>query len=339
MRIAIISPSGCHLDLPRFDLACERLRALGHELQVLAPREPWQRFGGSDVQRLEQIHAAARSSADAVMITRGGYGLVRLIDEIDWPLIAQAVQRGQRWLGFSDFTVFQMALLAKTGAQSFVGPSVTEDFGREVCTPLTLASFQALMRGVTPLVQWQSDTPGLTRTDAAVQASLRGTLWGGNLATLTGLLGSEYFPDIHGGLLWLEDVGEHPYRIERLLHQLDKAGVLIRQKALLMGAFTGWKPVPNDHGYGWDALRDYWTQKLKTKADKLGLPTPLWIDGLPFGHTPEKLVMAQGRVYQLAIESAQIESTRTESTPMESTPTPTPTPVANAGMTVSLVPQ
>ena len=74
-------------------------------------------------------------------------------------------------------------------------------------------------------------------------------MWGGNLSVLVSLLGTPYFPEIKGGILFLEDVGEHPYRIERMLTQLLHAGVLARQKAIVLGQFTEFKLVPHDRGY------------------------------------------------------------------------------------------
>src|SRR5690606_20238839 len=129
-RIEIIAPSGAHLSLERFDRALERLCERGYELRCSAPREGWQRFGATDEARLEQIHRAARAhDIDAVMITRGGYGMSRLLDRIDWPLVASSAARGVRWIGYSDFTAFQLGLLARAGAASFAGPGVAGDFG------------------------------------------------------------------------------------------------------------------------------------------------------------------------------------------------------------------
>jgi muramoyltetrapeptide carboxypeptidase len=300
MKIAVISPSGCHLDLPRFDRACERLREMGHELLVLAPREPWQRFGGDDAARAKQIHDAARSGAQVVMLTRGGYGMVRLLPLIDWPLVTKAISKGQKWIGFSDFTVFQMALMAKTLRRkngplpTYVGPTVTEDFGAETLEPSTQACFAAWLRGASPVVLW--DAP----EGSPKKFKIEGRLWGGNLATLVALVGTPWFPKVKQGILWLEDVGVHPYQVERMLHQLHGAGILLDQQAIVFGNFSGWKPVPNDHGYDFQVMLDYWREHLAREAKAAGLAkAPLLAEGLPFGHQALKCVFKQGGYYQL----------------------------------------
>jgi muramoyltetrapeptide carboxypeptidase len=311
MLIDIISPAGAHTDLPRFDKACACLRGLGYDLNVMAPREGWQRFGGDDEARLESIHRAARSSSEAVMLTRGGYGLSRLMDRIDWALVAASVAGGKKWIGFSDFSIFQSALFAKTGAHSFAGPSVTEDFGGEALNELMLISFKALLRGVTPVVQWNAAAPasldapdaqGMLDRKQALPKPLTAVLWGGNLAMIGNLVGTPYLPsDPKLGLLWLEDIAEHPYRVERLLHQLFYAGVLQRQKAILFGSFSHWKPAPHDHGYGWDAMLDYFRDRLQKAC---GDAAPVLVEGLPFGHQALKTILEYGRRYRLSLDEA-----------------------------------
>ena len=118
-------------------------------------------------------------------------------------------------------------------------------------------------------------------------------LWGGNLTVLTALLGTPYFPQVKGGVLFLEDVGEHPYRIERMLSQLLLAGVLAQQKAVLMGQFSSYKLVPaHDKGF-----------KLGTVVDWLGtqIKAPV-LTGLPFGHVQTKVLLPVGAKVDLVSE-------------------------------------
>src|SRR5690606_27865866 len=116
------------------------------------------------------------------------------------------------------------------------------------------------------------------------------TLWGGNLRVLVSLLGTPYFPAVDKGVLFLEDVGEHPYRIERMLDQLRHAGVLGRQKAVVLGQFTGFRAVPHDRGF-----------KLQTVIDRLRslLKVPV-LAGLPFGHVPTKVLLPVGAPVEMA---------------------------------------
>ena len=107
VRIEVIAPSGAHLSVDTFDAAVAALRARGHSVRCDVPREGWQRFSDTDDARLEQVHRAARATdVDVVMIARGGYGLSRLLDRIDWALDAASATRGVRWVGYSDFDFF-----------------------------------------------------------------------------------------------------------------------------------------------------------------------------------------------------------------------------------------
>ena len=117
-------------------------------------------------------------------------------------------------------------------------------------------------------------------------------LWGGNLSVLTSLLGTPFWPKVKGGVLFLEDVGEHPYKIERMLTQLLHAGVLAQQKAIVLGQFTSFKLVPHDKGF-----------KLATVVawlrSQLSVPV---LTGLPFGHVPTKVLLPVGAKVDLAVQ-------------------------------------
>lgn len=282
-RIDVIAPSGALFSREAYDAGLARLRALGFAVHSRVPEQSWLRFAGTDENRLAQIHDAARArDVDAVMIARGGYGLSRLLDRIDWQLVADSVRRGVRWIGFSDFTALQLGLLASTGASSWTGPAVCGDFGERDCDPYTLGQFRSLLGGVVPDVEWRADP-------CEVPVSVEGTLWGGNLAMVASLVGTRWMPAIEGGLLFLEDIAEHPYRVERMLLQLLHAGVLARQRAILLGAFTDWKPSPIDDGFGLPAVASY-------IAERAGIPV---IGGLPFGHVPRRAALGIGVRYRL----------------------------------------
>ena len=111
-----------------------------------------------------------------------------------------------------------------------------------------------------------------------------GTLWGGNLAMVAHLVGTPHLPRVDGGILFLEDIGEHPYRIERMLYQLHFAGVLARQRAVLLGSFNGYELGANDNGYDAAAMVAHVRARL----------CPHLFTGLPFGHAPEKLTLPVG---------------------------------------------
>ena len=275
-------------------LAVQRLKGLGYDVTLDADaRAGRQRFGGDDEVRLAAIHRTADAAPDIAMATRGGYGCTRLLDAVAWKRLAKAAGRGTRWVGHSDVTALQLGLLAHTGAPSWAGPMALDDFGREEAAggldDVTVPCFQEAMSGELEAVGW--------RTEAGFDGlQAKGLLWGGNLAMLCSLLGTPHLPAVKGGLLFLEDVSEPPYRVERMLLQLLRAGVLGAQKAVLLGQFTGWKPAPTDRGY-----------TLKSAVQHLRSRTrvPL-LTGLPFGHVATKLTLPVGRRAQLLVEGRNV---------------------------------
>ncbi|MDO9358950.1 MAG: LD-carboxypeptidase, partial [Polaromonas sp.] len=258
-HIYIYSPSSAVRDKAAFKRGVLRLKALGYEVELdEAALSSHQRFAGDDGTRLAAIHRAAASGADVALISRGGYGLTRILPSINYKAVAKAVHHGTRFVGLSDFTAFQNALLAKTGAVSWAGPALGEDFGTEsLPDDIMEACFDDLISGQGEGTGWR--LPASAIKEGAVHSlparangvfSIKhATLWGGNLAVLTSLVGTPYFPEVKGGVLFLEEVHEHPYRLERMLTTLLHAGVLARQKAIILGQFTNYKLVPHDKGF------------------------------------------------------------------------------------------
>lgn len=292
--LQIFAPSGVELRTAALKLAGQRLAALGFEVTLdTSVRGRHQRFAGDDAARLAAIHRVAEAAPSVAMACRGGYGLSRLLDQVDWPLLAQAVQRGTRWVGHSDFTALQLGLLAHTGAVSWHGPMACEDFGRSDeaggVDEVTRDCFAEAMSGELEAVGFRTE-PGFDGLDA------RGRLWGGNLTMLLSMLGTPHWPRIKGGVLFLEDVGEHPYRVERMLLQLHQAGVLAQQKAVLLGDFGGWRKSPNDRGY---------TLKSAVAHLRSVCATPL-LTGLPMGHVPTKVTLPVGLKVQLLVQGRDV---------------------------------
>lgn len=294
MKITIFSPSGVILEGKRLTLAVRRLRAQGLEVALdESVRARDQRFAGDDAVRLAAIARAAADDADVALAARGGYGLTRLLDGIDWRGVAASVERGKRWVGHSDFTAFELALLAHTGASSWAGPMALSDFGREkadadgepAVDEITNDCFLEAMRGELEAIGFRTGN-GFDGLEA------NGLLWGGNLTMVCSLLGTAHWPRIKGGILFLEDVNEPPYRVERMLLQLLQAGVLAEQKAVLLGDFGRWKPTASDRGY-----------RLSTAIDHVRsvCPVPI-LAGLPFGHVPTKLTLPVGVRAELAVD-------------------------------------
>jgi muramoyltetrapeptide carboxypeptidase len=296
-HIYIYSPSSAVRDKAAFRRGVKRLQALGHEVELdPAALASQQRFAGDDATRLAAIARAAASGADIALISRGGYGLTRILDEIPFKKVAKAIERGTRFVGLSDFTALQLGLLARTGAGSWAGPALGEDFGAEAgADEIMQACFEDLASGQGEGCGWRM--PAADGADLPALRSIHGaTLWGGNLCVLTSLLGTPYFPAIDKGVLFLEDVNEHPYRVERMLDQLRHAGVLARQKAVILGQFTGIRKVPHDRGFGMKTVVARLRQRIKAQV----------LTGLPFGHVPTKVLLPVGAKVELAADGRDV---------------------------------
>lgn len=240
----------------------------------------YQRFAGTDQERLQDINQLTRRQDMPRMLLagRGGYGACRLLPDIDYGRLCPMLKAaGTQIIGYSDFTAIQLALLAKGGVGSFAGPMLYSDFGGRNPSPLTMQHFiQA-----TTTSDWSihSPTPQLHTTQG------EGIFWGGNLSVLSSLVGSPYLPDIQGGLLFLEDVGEQPYRLERMLQQLYLAGVLQQQKAIFLGDFAMGRIVDAyDAGYTLDTV-------IAQMREQLDIPV---LTGIPFGHVHDKTTLPLG---------------------------------------------
>ena len=319
-HIYIYSPSGAVRDKAAFRRGVARLEKLGHEVEVdESALTSHLRFAGDDATRLAAIHRAAASGADVALISRGGYGLTRILPGIHYKAVAKAVDKGLLFVGISDFTAFQNAVLAKTGAITWAGPALCEGFGvggRVAVAPgqpkppvlvpddIMEACFDDLLSGQGEGAGWRQNretAPDTTNSIAAKAqpAGARGTfgiknakLWGGNLSVLVSLLGTPYFPQVKGGLLFLEDIAEHPYRIERMLTQLLHAGVLGQQKAIILGQFTGYKLVPHDRGFKLQSVIDWLRQHVKAPV----------LTNLPYGHVATKVLLPVGAPCDLMVE-------------------------------------
>lgn len=290
-HIYIFSPSSAVRDKAAFRRGIKRLQAMGHAVDVdEAALSSHTRFAGDDATRIAAIARAAASGADVALISRGGYGLTRILPGLPYKAIAKAIDGGTQFVGLSDFTAFNQAVYAKTGRISWQGPALGEDLGTaEEPDDIMLACLDDLLQDQGEGAGWQRPT-----SDATVQAKASdAVLWGGNLTVLTSLLGTPYFPAIDKGVLFLEDVGEHPYRIERMLTQLLHAGVLARQKAVVLGQFTNYKLVPgHDKGFKLQSVVDWLRSQLKTPV----------LTGLPFGHVPTKVLLPVGAKVDLVTE-------------------------------------
>ncbi|EAA2043697.1 muramoyltetrapeptide carboxypeptidase [Salmonella enterica subsp. enterica] len=275
----LIAPSGYCINQQAALRGVQRLTDAGHQVEndeVI--RRRYQRFAGTDAERLADVNSlASLTSPDTiVMPVRGGYGASRLLDRIDWQSLASRQQRNPLLIcGHSDFTAIQAGLLAQANVITFSGPMLAANFGAETLNTFTEQHFWLALRKAQFTVEWQGDGP---------QCNAQGTLWGGNLAMLISLIGTPWMPTIDKGILVLEDVNEHPFRVERMLLQLEYAGILNRQSAIILGSFSGAAPNEYDAGYSLESVYAFLRSRLSV---------PL-ITGLDFGHEQRTVTLPIG---------------------------------------------
>jgi|CXWL01.1.fsa_nt_gi muramoyltetrapeptide carboxypeptidase len=274
-RIALVAPSGPLLerdDRTRAEALC---RALGFTPIVLPHAERAHGYlAGTDAERIADLNAALTDPQyDAVWCLRGGDGMNRIIDDVNFAGFARAPKAV---IGFSDITVLLLALWRECGVVSFHGP-----VAREPMPGLARRSFEAVLTRAVPagaleLPRAPDDVllPQDGRVVTLVGGRAEGRLVGGNLTLLQSLIGTRFAADLRGAILFLEDVNEDLYRIDRMLAHLRLAGVLEGVAGVAIGQFTDCRRSTPDGGLGLDAV-------LATYVAPLGVPVVM---GLPIGH-------------------------------------------------------
>lgn len=232
--VRLFAPSGFAPDTARIDMALGRLAQAGFAVSnTAAAYRRSQRFAGTDAERAADLQEVAKGKVPTPQMllgVRGGYGAARILPMVDWASLgARMRERDTLMFGFSDVCAVQLALLAQGKMSSFSGPMLYSEFGKPEPVAFTMRHF----------VDAVSSKPLKIDVTSFVSRPFKaeGIFWGGNLSVLASLIGTPYFPDIDGGILFLEDVGEQPYRIERMLQQLYLSGCLKKQQAVVLGNF------------------------------------------------------------------------------------------------------
>lgn len=293
--LTLFTPAGALAKAENLKRAARRLGQLGFDVAVDADAlARHQRFAGDDATRLAALHRVADAAPSVALATRGGYGMTRLLDQIDWDRIARSIEHGTRWVGYSDLTALQNGLIArKKGLSMWAGPLACDDFGRSEADggvdEVTRDCFLEAMSGALEAVGFRAPTAEFDGLE------VRGRLWGGNLTVLCSLLGTPHWPKVKGGVLFLEDINEHPYRVERMLLQLQQSGVIDAQAAVLLGDFSGAAKSPLDRGYG---IKDA-VGALRSRTR-----TPV-LTGLPFGHIRTKVCLPVGATVEMFVQGRE----------------------------------
>lgn len=290
--IRLIAPAGYPHNPEAMGRGIARLEEAGHRVSgkdVLERR--MMRFAGDDATRAADINALAdpsRPLPDIALAIRGGYGAHPLLPRLDYDALRDRLAGAPVALvGHSDFTALQCALLARSGIVTLGGPMLGADFGAPELDTLTWDHFWHTLASEEGLAEWQTSDGG--------ELAVEGTVWGGNLAMLSGLVGTPYFPAIEGGILFIEDVAEPPYRVERMLYHLYHAGILARQKALVVGDFSSYRLAEYDNGYD-----------LAVAFERVAAVAGIHVvRGLPFGHAAAKFTLPFGAPGRLDVQGGR----------------------------------
>ena len=283
--VGLIAPAGFVDDAFDLDLVRETILAMG--LKPKAAPHLGSRSGylaGTDAERAADVNAVyADPDVRAVFAVRGGWGCARILPLLDYT----AIRRTPKLLvGFSDITALHLAFAARAGFTTIHGPNASASWSSYSWDAFRAVAFD----GATPTF-----TNPLGHEDRLVQrigrirtfrpGVARGRLLGGNLTVLAALVGTPYLPDFNGAILFIEDVGEQPYRIDRMLTQLSLAGILGKLKGVVFGQCTDCDP--GGPSYGGFTLSEVLQQHL----EPLGIPA---FQGGQFGHVANQYSLPLG---------------------------------------------
>jgi muramoyltetrapeptide carboxypeptidase len=297
-RVALVAPAGPLLerdDLTRAEALC---RALGYE-PALGPNTAQRHgyFAGTDDQRLADLNGALRDpDLAAVWCIRGGYGTTRILDRVDFDALARAPKP---LIGHSDITAILNAVTRRTGVATFHAP-----MARAAMPPFSRRQFERVLASPEPAGRLERlpEPIGVLLPHENRIATLRGgvaegPLAGGNLTLLQCLVGTAHFPDLDGAILFLEDVGEDLYRVDRMLAHLRMAGALDRLAGVAVGRFTELKRAMTDGALGFDEV-------LATYFLPLGIPVA---HGFPIGHIDDQWTLPLGVRARLDADAGEVE--------------------------------
>ncbi len=254
----LFGSSNVSSDVVRNKRALLRLACAGFDIKnpEIVNRQ-YLRFAGTDRQRasdLQNIATGGIAAPKLLMGVGGGYGAMRLLPLIDWSALGRVLKdHGTILAGFSDVTAIQCALLANGGMSSLAAPMLNSEFGKVTPDSNTIRQFVTALTA--PKLTINVQKPDLTAKSLPMilaknpEQVIQGTIWGGNLSVVSALAGSEFLPKIDGGIVFLEEVGETPYRVERMLYDLYLAGAFKSQQAIVFGALSGFSKDAYDPRY------------------------------------------------------------------------------------------
>lgn len=282
-KISLIAPASPASD-EKIAQALTNLKNLGFEVKEGASmRKRLGHLAGTDAERLADLHAAfSDPDTDAVWCVRGGYGCTRLLPNVDFDLIRR---HPKPFFGYSDVTALHLAIGQKTGLVTFHAPVAAGEY-----EPATFPHLIAVARDGTAPYTINKRTNNDVVSDVPFapfiirEGAAEGELTGGNLSLLAAMCGTPWQPSFKDKMVFLEDVGEQPYRIDRLLTQLLEATDLRQAAGLALGVFYDCQPKKGEYSLSLQ-------ETLIDRLAQLNLPV---FYGFPFGHILEQATLPYG---------------------------------------------
>ncbi|MDP4175560.1 MAG: LD-carboxypeptidase [Bacteroidota bacterium] len=294
--IGIISPASSPDDLTRIEKGVNYLERLGYQVEV--GKNVGQNCGylaGKDEQRLEDLHYMfSKPEIKAILCVRGGYGSPRLLNLIDYNLIKK---NPKIFVGYSDITALQMAFLKKAGLVTFAGPMLAVDFWNEI-SPFTEQMFWDVISSKKKF--GKVTNPENERFYILKNGETEAQVIGGNMALICSIMGTNYMPSFKDTILMLEEIGEAPYRVDRMFNQLKLAGALDQIKGIILGRFVDC--------YESDEYKKTLTlnEVIDDYMGKLEIPV---VYNFKHGHVKDNITVAFGLNYKINTQKGTIEMT------------------------------
>ncbi len=298
--IWIVAPSGASTGQENIDSAIQKVSSLGYKVKLgknVSSRSGY--LAGTDEERSADVNEALRcTESRGIIFLRGGYGAMRILPQLDYAALRK---NPKITMGFSDITALHMAFLTQAGVVSFHGPcaeSSWSPFSRSTIGMIT----EAKPFGIT----MHPNEPATMVRKCLVSGVAEGKIVAGNLSMIVSLIGTKYMPSLAGCILCLEDIGEDPYRVDRMLTQIWLSGIMKEARGLVFGNFRERKPanlIPDPESLDPTKTFDI-DQVCQDRASKIGLPC---YQGLSFGHIALNHILPQGILAKLDTNAMSLE--------------------------------
>lgn len=290
-NIGIVAPASAPRTEESLKNGLQNLQNAGFTpIQFRSEYKPVGFLAGSDEERISEFnHFLHSAEVDVLIAVRGGYGSLRILDHIDY---AAARALPKLLVGYSDITALHLALYKHAGWVGISGPMVAVEWPEPEAS--NCQQFMQLASGA--LTSGPLDDPRYPLSTMN-EGHVSGTLLGGNLSLIAKMCGSNHLPDFTGSILFLEEIGESPYRVDGLLAQLQLSGILSQLGGIVLGGFTEAAPSPGRPSQTLDQVFDHYFSAL-------GIPVAT---GLRYGHFPEKIAIPIGIQAELRCTSTAAE--------------------------------